>query len=298
MEQYSGFDEIPHGDASDILTPGCLVLEGGAWRGLYTQGVLDALMENDINFETTIGVSAGAMSAMGYVAGQIGRCARINLRHRHDPKYVGIGAYRVDHGITGFTYLFDTLSEEEPFRDDRFYDPRRRFYAVATNLETGEAEYFEKSSPDILQAIRASATVPYISEPVEISGSKYLDGGCAVRVPLPWALEHDYEKIVVVRTRARDYRKSIIPPLPLIEREYRNYPRFQKCLREERVNYNVLLDMVDAMEENGRIFVIAPSQPVRMARFEKDLEVLGNLWKLGYEDAKEILPALKKYLEK
>ena len=101
-----------------------------------------------------------------------------------------------------------------------------------------------------------------------------------------------------MRTRARDYRKSIIPPLPLIEREYRNYPRFQKCLREERVNYNVLLDMVDAMEENGRIFVIAPSQPVRMARFEKDLEVLGNLWKLGYEDAKEILPALKAYLEK
>ena len=86
MEQYSGFDEIPHGDASDILTPGCLVLEGGAWRGLYTHGVLDALMENDINFETTIGVSAGAMSAMGYVAGQIGRCARINLRHRHDSR--------------------------------------------------------------------------------------------------------------------------------------------------------------------------------------------------------------------
>ena len=86
MEVYSKLDQIPCGIASNKTIDGCIVLEGGAFRGLYTAGVLDALMENDINLSCTIGVSAGAMNGVNYVAGNIGRTARINLKYRHDSR--------------------------------------------------------------------------------------------------------------------------------------------------------------------------------------------------------------------
>ena len=38
MKVYSKVAEIPTGNAPDVITEGCLVLEGGAFRGLYTQG--------------------------------------------------------------------------------------------------------------------------------------------------------------------------------------------------------------------------------------------------------------------
>ena len=130
---YSKLDELPQGRASDRLTRGCIVLEGGGWKGLYTLGVLDCLMVNDINMSSVVGVSAGALSGVGYVSGQIGWGARIDLTYRHDSNYCGWGAIRRDHGITGFTYLFNDLLARHPLDNDRLIDPARRFAVSATN---------------------------------------------------------------------------------------------------------------------------------------------------------------------
>ena len=73
IRSYSGLGSIPAGHAGEQIRKGCVVLEGGAFRGLYTQGVLDAWMQRNLNFECTIGVSAGAMAGLNYVSGQIGR---------------------------------------------------------------------------------------------------------------------------------------------------------------------------------------------------------------------------------
>ena len=135
MKVYNGLDQLPKGRAAGGLLHGCMVLEGGAWRGLYTQGALDALMENGINMDCTIGVSAGAMSGLAYVSGQIGFSGRLNLTYRNDQNYCGIGAMNNDHGITGFSYAFDTLFHQgEGFDQAAFENPGRRFVAVATNL--------------------------------------------------------------------------------------------------------------------------------------------------------------------
>ena len=99
---YSKLDTIPTGVASNDITKGCLVLEGGAFRALYTEGVLDVLMENDINFECVVGVSAGALNGCNYVAGQIGRAALINLTYRHDERFVGPKAFLKNKGVIGF----------------------------------------------------------------------------------------------------------------------------------------------------------------------------------------------------
>ena len=293
---YQGTKTLPRGKAKDNLIQGCLVVEGGAFRGLYNQGVLDALMEQDINLCCTIGVSAGALAGVNYVAGRIGASARFNLTYRHDKRYVGSSAMRRDHGLIGFHFLFGRLQRKYPLDENRFYDPNRRFIVVATNCETGETEYFEKGiTGDIQTAVQASASMPYVSEMVQVDGKKCLDGGCSCKIPYQWALDQGYEKIVVVRTREREYRKKESSARPA-RRFYRNYPAFAKKLDNSPRDYNAQCDELLALEETGKIFTIAPSQPVRVKRIEKDMDKLGELYYLGYRDAYQVMDSLKTYL--
>ena len=98
-KMYSGLNKLPWKETGDQITDGCIVLEGGAFRGVYTGGVLDALMVAGLNLQTTIGVSAGAMNGICYATGQIGYASRINLGFRHNPNYVGLPAMIRNKGI-------------------------------------------------------------------------------------------------------------------------------------------------------------------------------------------------------
>lgn len=301
MKIYSKIDEVPRKAASETVTPGCMVLEGGSFRGLYTGGVLDFLMEEGINLACTVGVSAGALNGYNYAAGQIGRASRFNLSHRHDKQYVGFPAFLHNKGIFGFDLLFDDSRSGDPLDRKRFDDPNRRFVAVATDCQTGDPVYFEKGiCSDIFQAIRASASMPVFSGMVPLDGKKYLDGGCSVNIPLQWALEQGFDKIVVVRTRDRSYRKSgESKALTRLQKTlYHRYPEFLKMLCESTERYNAECDRVDELERQGRIFVIAPSEPVTVTRLEKDMEKLGELYWKGQRDAQAQLYALREYLEK
>lgn len=295
---YSGIADLPNGDAPKTVVPGCMVLEGGAFRGLYGEGVLDFLMQQGINLQCTIGVSAGAMNGFHYVSGQIGRSARVNLGLRHDPRYVGRAARKNNQGIIGFDYIYGEYEKTDPFNYERFESPERRFIAVATNVGNGQTVYFEKGvCKDIRQAIRASASMPYLSKPVPIEGIYCLDGGCSVKIPFRWALEQDFEKVVVIRTRQKEYRrKEKSMETRLANLVYRRYPDFVRQLKTGPARANADCDEIDRLEEEGRMFVISPSEPVTISRIEGDMEKLGALYYLGRRDAERLLPDLKKYL--
>ena len=296
---YSKMESIPNGRASDIITEGCLVLEGGAFRGLYTQGLLDFWMQQDINFHTVIGVSAGALSSAAYMSGQIGRSARVNLGYRHNSNYIGLKALRKAHSPIRLDFLIHDYDEIEPLDMGRFYDPRRRLVVVATNCETGKPEFFEKGNcSDLVQGIKASASMPFISPMVDVDGKKCLDGGCSCAVPYQWAIDEGYEKIVVVRTREHGYRDPDAKVKNTAKRVYRRHQEFASALDESSVNYNAQCDEMDRLSEEGRIFVVEPSEKVTVARVEGDMEKLGALYWLGYHDGERTLEALKEYLNK
>ena len=142
---YSKVNTIPKGQASGRLIDGCLALEGGAFRGLYTQGFLDALMIQDINLSCVIGISAGALSGVNYVSGQIGRSGRINLTYRHDSHYVGLKALLHSHSPLDISFLIEERGNiKEKLDEERFYRPEQRFIAVTTNELTGETIYKKK----------------------------------------------------------------------------------------------------------------------------------------------------------
>lgn len=296
---YKKVFEIPGGMASDKTVKGCLVLEGGAFRGVYTSAVLDQMMLQDINLECVIGVSAGALNGINYVAGNIGRSGRINLVFRHDQRYIGPRALVKGHSVLNLNFLLEEAEEMEPLNMDRLMSGKQRFLAVATNCNTGTAEYFELGKcGDIFQAVKASASMPLIAPMVEVDGIPCLDGGCVIKTPYQWALDQGFEKVVVVRTRPRDFRK-----VPSREEEklasiaYRHHKELARAVATADDNYNRECDMLDLLEREGRVFVIAPSEKVEIGRVEKDMEKLGHLYELGVKDASDRMEALKKYLE-
>lgn len=295
---YSEIKRIPDGIASGKLTEGCLVLEGGAFRGVYSQGVMDLLMQKDINLQCVIGVSAGAMSGACYVTGQIGRAARINLGQRHNPDYVGAKAVLKSRSIIRLDYPLKDYDKIEPLRMDKLLSDERRFVAVATNLNTGEPAYLEKNNcSDIITAIKASASMPVVSPIVRLDGEPYLDGGCSAKIPYQWALHEGYKKIVIVRTRERGYRKKVKKDR-LAASMYSRYPNFVEALKNCDIAYNKLCDDIEEQEKLGRVFTVYPSEPVTVKRVEPDVEKLGHLYWLGYYDMLNKLKELKGYLEK
>ncbi len=293
---YSRLADIPGGSAGDHITEGCLVLEGGAFRGLYSQGFLDAMMKNDMNFRCVIGVSAGALGGMNYISGQIGRSARINLNFRHDSRFVGAKALIHSHSILDVGFLTDDRGITEPFDMERFNSPERRFIAVTTNCLTGEPSYFEKGKcSDIVQAARASATMPYISPMVKVDGTPHLDGGCSCKIPYRWAIDNGFEKIVVLRTREPEFRKDEKESNAAF-RIYRKFPEFAKVLAISSRDYNRQCEEIEKLHSEGRLLRLAPSKHVNVSRIEPDMEKLGELYWLGWNDCIAQLDSIRDYL--
>lgn len=295
---WSGIDSVKLSSAPDTIVPGCMVLEGGSFRGCYTSGVLDVLMENGINLQTTIGTSAGALNGYNYVAGEIGRAAKINLGYRHDRRYMGPRTLARNRGVVGFDFLLNEVEEEIPFNRERFEDPNRRFLVTVTNCETGQVRYCEKGiTPDFQKAVQASASMPFVSDMVEVDGVPCLDGGCAVKIPYRWALDNGFEKILVVRTRPREYRRPQETKAftELTERIYRNYPHLVTLLDNQSEQYNGACRELEQLQEQGKLLMLCPSGSISVSAIEGDMERLGALYLLGRADAKLMLPQIRAY---
>lgn len=278
-----------------------LVLEGGALRGMYTSGVLDTFLKNNMEFECVAGVSAGALNAMSYISKQPGRSAKINLEYCDDPRYIGRKAFIKNKGIIGYNYLFGDISENKvPFDYKSFENTNQRFIIVTTNCEKAETEYLEKSNcNDLFKAAQASSSMPLASAMVEINNNHYLDGAVTTSIPVKWALEQGYEKVVVVLTRDKTYRKPMLSNKmkKLYKLAYHKYPKLIEKLNTMPERYNKLQEELIDLEKEGKIFIIRPEKEVTVSRLEKDKEKLENLYKEGIAEAEKNLDALKEYLE-
>lgn len=273
-----------------------LVLEGGALRGLYTAGILDVFMKNDIKIDTIFAVSAGALFGINYNSKQIGRALRYNLKYAHDKRYMGMYSLLTTGDIMNREFCFDTLVNElDPLDFETYNKSDVEFYAVVTNVGTGQAEYIEiKDARKDLEYLRASGSMPFVSNLVEINGNKYLDGAISDPIPLKKALDMGYEKIIVVQTRPADYSKPK-PRLPF-GLVYKKYPEFVKTANSVYLKYNDTLDLIRKYEDEGKILVFRPSEKVKMRRVEKNLNKLQAIYDVGVKDCNENLEKIKEYI--
>lgn len=279
-----------------------LVLEGGALRGMFTAGVLDVLMEDQIEFAYVNGVSAGSLNGINYISKQNGRSRDINLNYVNDPRYLGVRNMVSNGGIFNFRFLFGELSDElVPFDARTFFASKQRFEVVATDCRTGTAEYFEKGrEPEIMWASAASSSMPVISSMISLNGKRYLDGGISVPIAYRRAMEEGYKKIVLVLTRQAGYEKPATSKAMKLTytRYYRKYPKLVERLISVPENYNAMQREIAALEKEGKIFVIRPKKPVEISRFEKDVERLRRLYNEGWAIMRERGEAMMEYLER
>ena len=273
------------------------VLEVGAMRGLYSAGVLDVFMQNGVSTDAIYGVSAGALFGINFKSKQIGRAIRYNLKYAHEKNYMGLYSLITTGNIMNNEFCFNKLVYElDKFDFDTFDSSPIEFYAVVTNVETGKAEHIKiTNSREQLEVLRASGSMPFVSEIVEFNGSKYLDGAITDSIPLQKALDEGYGKIVVVLTRTENYlkRKECLP-YSLV---YRKYPKFVECGKRHFEMYNETLKLVKKHENDGRIVVLRPSLNLKIARVEKNLDKLNAIYNLGVSDCTANLDEIKKYLE-
>lgn len=274
-----------------------LVLEGGAMRGMYTAGVLDVFMENGIEFDGVIGVSAGAICGCSFVSGQVGRTIRYNKNYCTDKRFMSFYSLLTTGDLVGDKFCYHTIPEElDPYDNEAFLRSKTKFYSVCTNLETGEPEYIlMKDMVKDIDYLRASASMPYVSRTVEKDGMKLLDGGCSDSIPVRAFMNMGYEKNVVVLTRPADYRKKT-EKKGLARIFYRKYPKFVKRLATRPEEYNKTVEDIMQLEQEGKIFVIRPKRPLEIGRMSHDVKEIIRTYERGRSDAFDCLEEMKAWL--
>lgn len=277
-----------------------LVLEGGGKRGIYAAGVLDVLLENNIWADGLIGTSAGAVNGCSYVSNQYERNLRYNIRFAKEKRYMSIYSLITTGNVVGTDFAYNILPNKlEVFDYDAFEKSPVAYYVTCSNVETGKAEYIQCKSlrGKNMDYLRASASLPYVSQIVEIDGKKYLDGGICDSIPLKVFQDMGYEKNLVVLTRPRGYIKKPENNL-LANLYYRKYPAFVTALRNRYAVYNRTLKYIEQQENQGNILVLRPSESIRVGRMEQDPERLKQMYELGKNDAGQMLDAIASFLSK
>lgn len=277
-----------------------LVLEGGGKRGIYAAGVLDVLLENNIWTDGLIGTSAGAVNGCSYVSNQYERNLRYNIRFAKEKRYMSIYSLITTGNVVGTDFAYNILPNKlEVFDYDAFEKSPVAYYVTCSNVETGKAEYIQCKSlrGKNMDYLRASASLPYVSQIVEIDGKRYLDGGICDSIPLKAFQDMGYEKNLVVLTRPRGYIKKPENNL-LANLYYRKYPAFVTALRNRYAVYNRTLKYIEQQENQGNILVLRPSESIRVGRMEQDPERLKQMYELGKNDAGQMLDAIASFLSK
>lgn len=264
-----------------------LILEGGGMRGVFTCGVLDNLMDRGIRFPYTIGVSAGACNGLSYMSEQRGRGKFSNIDLLEKYRYIGLKQLIFKGNIMDFDLLFHKFPEEIiPYHYDKFAACKERFEMVTTSCRTGRACYYdEKMNPvRIIDIVKASSSLPFVSPINYVDGEPMLDGGIADSIPLLRARELGFDNNLVVLTRNKGYRKPQKPTtVPWFF--YRKYPLLREAIRRRNTLYNEQIDLVERLEDKGELVVIRPQRPITVDRIERDTRKLLDLYNEGYECA-------------
>lgn len=276
-----------------------LVLEGGGMRGMFTAGVLDVFMEEGVEVDHAVGVSAGAAFGVNIKSRQPGRALRYNKRFCADPRYASLKNLLRE----GNLYSVDFAYREVPLVHDVFdaaalRENPLRFTAVCTDICTGEAVYhdIETGDEEDLDWIRASASIPLLARPVELAGRTLLDGGIAESIPMDWMIGHGYDRNIVVLTRPAGYRKEPNRLMPILRVALRGYPRLVELLANRHERYNACIERIAQLERAGRVFVIRPDTSVGVPLAVKDPEVLERIYQIGRRVAQGKMTDLKRYL--
>jgi predicted patatin/cPLA2 family phospholipase len=279
-----------------------LVLEGGGMRGWYTAGVLSVFTKNKITFPVVYGISAGSINALSYISGQsTEESIRVLIKYTGDKRVLSTENLDKTGSAFGFDFMFGEMFHTiTPFDYKKFFKSPVRMEAGTTDMETGKAKFFGKEDmDDSFTVIRASCSLPMISNIVHFKGYNLMDGGYSQPIPIEHSIEEGNGRNIIVLTREASYRKSMKPEIdsPTLHKNYGEYPAFIKDVLHRPQVYNNELKLCADIEKAGKAIVIRPSRPIKIGRCENNPEILWKIYQLGIRDCTALLPKIHAFLK-
>lgn len=276
-----------------------IVFEGGAFRTIFSCGVMDAFIENDIYPDYVIGTSAGAAYSPSYLSRQKERNLKIITEFVNDKRYMGMNNLidKNNRSIYGLEFAYETIPNElVPFDYEAFQQWGGEFYAVCTNVLTGKPEYFPYDGKDKTNLVlKATCALPKFFPYIYINGTPYLDGGLSDSIPYEKAFADGCDRVVVVLTREAGYKKTTSSSTKIIARTYLNYPELAKDLVHRAGRYNRCLRKLEHLEKQGKVIVIRPTSTKGFSRLEKNIDKINALYNDGYHKGLAISDTVKTY---
>ena len=277
-----------------------IVFEGGAFRTIFSCGVMDALVENDIMPDYMIGVSAGAAYGVSMASKQPRRNLDVLMKYRNDKRYLGLSNMidKDNKSIYGLEFSYETIPNELNLFDyDAFKQYKGDFYCVVTNLLTGQPEYMKYTGDDRTNTVlKATCALPMLFPPIIINDVPYMDGGLSDSIPYLKAIEDGCDRIIVVLTRQSGYTKTTSRSTKAIAYSYRNqYPKLTETMLTRASRYNESLKGLDQYVKEGRIITIQPTTSMGFSRLEKDKNKILSMYNDGYNQCYELLDTIKEF---
>lgn len=278
-----------------------IVFEGGAFRTVFSCGVMDSFLDEHIMPDYIIGVSAGAAYASSYAAKQKGRDLSIIMNYSHDKRYMGLRNLinPKNRSYYGLDFAYETIPNElVPFDREEFGRFEGEFKAVVTNVITGEPEYLSLGNDDDnFKILQATCALPVLFPFIYIEGIPYLDGGLTDSIPYEKAFEDGCDRVVVVLTRESDYKKTTSTSTRNIARMYKKYPKLANDLLMRAERYNESIEKLNILEKEGKVIVIRPTNTDGFSRLEKDFEKIQALYDDGVDKGKKIASEIKRFFQ-
>ena len=275
-----------------------LILEGGTFRTLFTSGVLDAFLEQDIMMPYVVAISAGAINACSYVSQQKERSLRVLVDYRHDKRYMGIKNFIKEKSLFGLDFAYNVIPNQLDIFDWETYQKYdgTLLFGV-TNATTGQVEYMNAQEMDReCMMLRATCAIPMLFPEIKLNDIPYYDGGLAEPIPIQHGIEKGFEKHVLVLTRPKGYRKQMDRQskwaMKLLSKRY---PNLVKSMEKRADHYNASLEYCEKLEEEGRAFIFRPTASLNS--FEKDKTQMRTNYTMGYEQAVQQIDAFKEFLK-
>ncbi|MBF1204482.1 MAG: patatin-like phospholipase family protein, partial [Fusobacterium periodonticum] len=260
-----------------------LVLEGGGMRGLFSAGVLDALLElKELSVNGIVGVSSGALFGVNYVSKQKERAVRYNKKYADDKRYMGLHSWITTGNAVNKDFAFYELPYKlDVFDNETFKKAETDFYVVMTNVESGKPEYvLIEDAFAQMEYLRATSALPFASKIIEINGKKYLDGGISDSIPIDFCESLGYDKIIAVLTRPEGtYKEDKLGFLYKLV--YRKYPNLVNSLLNMATDYEKVLVKIKDLENKGKIFVVRPPEVLKIGRLEKNRDKIQKVYDTG-----------------
>ena len=272
---------------------------GGGLRGSYTAGVYDWCHDNDISFDYCIGVSAGSANLSSFLAGQRGRNLKFYTDYNMRPESMGVKNYIKTRNFVDLDYIYGELTNsygEYPLNYDALMENPAEFRIVATDALTGKPAYFDGKElrRDDYASIKAASCVPRANRPYKINGRPYYDGGMSDPIPLEKCFQDGCDRVVLVLTRPKNFSRSPDKDKLVSRLLSREYPQAAEAMRRRAIRYNTQLWLAKQYEKDGKVLIIAPDDIGDMSTLTRDPEMIGNLYRKGYRDAR----ALKDFISK